>query len=239
MELARPRADLGGDRRQGVEVEVVAAHRVEPEQEAGLLHRDLAEVGGEPHRRVGPGALGVRVVGAPHQCVDAVGVAAADLRLAHRRRPDEHVGPEVLGREPLDRAPVRDDIFFTFQFVPAEHHVGLEQEVAHPPGPTRPARTGGRGTVELAGQEQLPQRPVGPERHLEHELRHVLVVGGHVGLAGVGVHHQPGLGAGGPHRVVGRVPVRRLVVPHRGDQDPLDAGLPASERISRPRRSRG
>ena len=66
---------------------------------------------------------------------------------------------------------------------------------------------------------------MGPERDLEHELRHVLVVRGHVRLARVRVHDEAGLGAGRPHRVVATVAVERLVVPHGRDQDPLDAGL--------------
>ena len=42
--------------------------------------------------------------------------------------------------------------------------------------------------------------------------------------------HQPGVGARRPHRVVGLVAVRRLVVPHGGHHDPLDAGL-AGQRL--------
>src|SRR5262245_39869673 len=103
VELRRRRPDVSRDRGEGVEVEVVAADGVEAEQEPGLLHRDLPEVGGEPGDGVGPGALGVGVVGAPHEGVDPVGVAAADLGLAHRRRADEDVGAEVLRREPFDR----------------------------------------------------------------------------------------------------------------------------------------
>ena len=108
-----------------------------------------------------------------------------------------------------------------------EHRIGLEQQVAQPPRPALDRHVLEVGElVELARQEQLPQRPMGPEGDLEHVLRHVLVVGLAVGLTGVGVHDQAGLGTGRPHRVVALVAVRRMVVPHRGDHDPLDAWLP-------------
>src|ERR1700733_11017471 len=63
---------------QRVQVEVVAARRRLAQELAGVLHRDAPEVAAQALLRVGPGALGVGVVGAPHHDVTAQDVAAAD-----------------------------------------------------------------------------------------------------------------------------------------------------------------
>ena len=91
-------ADLVGDRRELVEVEPVDLGRGQPEQLGGVVHRHLGEVGPQPGRGVGPGALGVGVVGPPHDHVGPDDVPAADLLLRHGGGPDEDVGAEVVRR---------------------------------------------------------------------------------------------------------------------------------------------
>src|SRR5581483_9355768 len=98
-EVGRRRADAAGNRLESVEVEAVAPRRGETEQLAGVLHRHGGEVASQAGHGVGPRALGVWVVGAPHGDVATDDVAAADLLLRHRRRADEYVGAEVVGRE--------------------------------------------------------------------------------------------------------------------------------------------
>ena len=167
----------------------------------------------------------MRVVGPPHESVDAVDVATTDLLVRHRGRSYEHVGPDVLGgqagKQTLHPGP-------HFLDLPrcAEVDVGLPENVPQPERsafhhcvlePWEP--------VELAREQQLPEDAVGPERNLTDVHGYVVAVGVVVGLPGMGVDHETSLRAGRPHPVVMVRSVGREVVPHGRHHHSLDAGL--------------
>ena len=81
-----------------VDVEAVDLGRVEPEHRGRLVDGDVAEGVAQPLARVGPGALGMGEVVAPHDVADADLVAAGQLAPAGVRRADGAVAVEVLAR---------------------------------------------------------------------------------------------------------------------------------------------
>src|SRR5581483_3339563 len=98
-EILGGRADTVGDRVQRREVEVVERGLVEPEDRRRLVNGDVPEAVLEELARVGPGALRVREVVAPHDVADADLVTPAQFPPPRVGRADGAVAVEVLARE--------------------------------------------------------------------------------------------------------------------------------------------
>ena len=108
--------------------------------------------------RVGPGALGVREVVAPHQVADADLVAADQLAPLRVRGADEAVAVEVLRRPHRQvRRELRAQLLRAVLAV--EHRVHPPQQVVHPERPALGDREPeSREALEHARPDEEPQR---------------------------------------------------------------------------------
>merc|ERR1711969_50667 len=82
-QILRRGADPVGHDPQARLVQPVAVDGVEAQQPTSVLDGGVLEIGPEPLPGVRPRALGMRVVGAPHEGVDAIDVSAPDLLARH------------------------------------------------------------------------------------------------------------------------------------------------------------
>src|SRR5262245_14236898 len=95
-EDGRLRTDARRDRRELCHVESVDARGVESEHRAGFATRYVLEGVAQPLPGVRPGAFGVRIVGTPHDLVDADRRAHLDLVRVGERSAQPALAREVL-----------------------------------------------------------------------------------------------------------------------------------------------
>src|SRR3954452_7909123 len=123
--------DVVGDGLERVDVEAVELGRVEPEDLPRLVDGDVVEGLAEDPLGVGPGALGVREVVAPHDVADADLEAARQLAAAGVLGSDLDVADEVLAREHREQA-VHAVVELARSLVLEDERVGAPEQVGHP-----------------------------------------------------------------------------------------------------------
>src|SRR3954466_10234904 len=91
VDIAHQRTDVVSDGAERIEVETVDGRRVVGEHPLHLAVVDAREAGTQGLEGEGHRALLVRIVAAPHDLVDADGMADLDLVRADERRADGHL----------------------------------------------------------------------------------------------------------------------------------------------------